>query len=265
MSKLALCRAQLQIDVGNTRLKWRLRSKNEVAARGFLVWSDFSGPPELLAQLAVALAGAAVESVLVSSVAAAEVAVAIDRWAREQFAVEARFAVVSPRAAGVDVGYDSPELLGVDRWLAVLAASAYQADGVVVVDCGSAVTVDVLCGSQHRGGYIVPGLRLMNAALFQDTARVRVVPDWQLSGLPGRDTASAVSSGLPLMVAGLVNEVWLRQLAQGGEGQHWKVLLTGGDAPLLVSLLAGKMEVLVVEDLVLDGLLLAESRPLECG
>lgn len=258
---------QLQLDVGNTRLKWRavcgVEQTIELLGRGFCVRSDYESVDDLLSAVAGGLksvvGAAAVAELQVSTVAEESLSVAVRQWGRQRWGVEAQFAYVSAGAAGVSVGYDDPKLLGVDRWLAVLAASRYDFEGVLVVDCGSAVTLDVLDGRRHCGGYIVPGLRLMNSALFGDTARVKVVADWSGSGEPGRDTSAAVNAGLPLMVVGFVLEVLGRQFRGG---RDWVVLLTGGDAPLVSSMLPDAVEQLVVDDLVLDGLLLADVRPL---
>ncbi|WP_439136338.1 type III pantothenate kinase [Pseudomaricurvus sp.] len=255
---------RLQLDVGNTRLKWRLlRASGEVLGRGFCVRADFEDDAALLASVAGAVQFAAadtlIEELQVSTVAEQALSFAIQGWGRQVWGVEAGFAVVTASAAGVSVGYDQPDALGVDRWLAVLAASRCSDGGVIVVDCGSAVTVDVLSGKRHCGGYIVPGLRLMNASLFGDTARVKVVADWLDSGEPGTNTSAAVNAGLPLMVVGLIREVVNRQ---SRDGRPWRVLLTGGDAPLLLPLLGGDVVSQVEEDLVLDGLLLADIRPL---
>lgn len=277
---------QLQLDVGNTRLKWRLlafpclqgdhldaegahvRPEN-LLGRGFLVLADYKTIAAALAvlqqQVQQALLGRAITTLRAAIVAAEDVATAIDAWAQQAFAVQAQFAYVTAQAAGVTVGYDTPSMLGVDRWLAVLAASRYGSGGFVVVDCGSAVTVDLLSAGQHLGGYIVPGLRLMNRALFGDTARVKVAADWQTAEQtlePGRNTAAAVTAGLPLMVVGLVQEV-LRRQQNSSASAHWKVLLAGGDARQLSALLPADMDWQLVDDLVLDGLLLAAVKPLD--
>lgn len=268
---------RLQLDVGNTRLKWRLLRDDpggdappsaSILGRGFLVSANYASPVDALSdleqQLQPLLGLRQLHSLRVASVAAPEVSVAISRWAQQQWGIAAEFACVSAEASGVTAGYDNPELLGVDRWLAVLAASRYGREGFIVVDAGSAVTVDLVCNGQHRGGYIVPGLRLMNRALFGDTARVKVQASWT-TGLasvePGRDTAAAVSGGLPLMVVGLVQEVLRRQQAAGDE--QWRVLLCGGDAPFLATLLPAGVPFQVVDDLVLDGLPLAAVKPLD--
>lgn len=268
---------QLQLDVGNTRLKWRLLSGEPatglgtivpiILGRGFLVSAEYASPEHTLAalqqQLQPSLASRAVCSLRVATVAAPQMSVAISLWAKQQWGIAAEFAYVTTEAAGVTAGYEDPALLGVDRWLAVLAASRYGREGCVVVDCGSAVTVDLVCDGQHRGGYIVPGLRLMNRALFGDTARVKVQAKWSggpADAEPGRNTAAAVSAGLPLMVVGLVQEVLRRQ--QAATGEIWKVLLCGGDANFLSTLMPAEVPLQVVGDLVLDGLALAAVKPL---
>lgn len=250
----------LQVDVGNTRLKWRLIHGGAVVARGACVRAsspDFQG---VLIEVIRSLGrhASSVCDVLVACVAGADVANAIHRWSHDQFGVVARFAVVTSPCSGVVAGYEEPASLGVDRWLAVLAASRFGCEHMVVVDCGSAVTVDILSGQCHLGGYIAPGLALMNSALFSRTAQVQVQPSWSVEGVPGRNTASAVNAGIPLMVAGLVIEVVRRQ----AKGEACQVVLTGGDAPVLAELLKGVVDVKVSDDLVFDGLSLAEMRPL---
>ncbi|NHN36872.1 type III pantothenate kinase [Pseudomaricurvus alcaniphilus] len=262
----------LEIDVGNTRLKWRLRSGGQVLGRGALVRRQHASPAALLATLQAALLpllrGGRLQQVWVASVAAEEVSTALAAWAEQEFAVCAEFARVSASAGGVRVGYDDPARLGVDRWLAVLAAARRELDGVVVVDCGSAITVDILQGNIHQGGYIVPGLQLMRAALFKDTARVKVAAWQPTDGAPGRNTEAAVNGGLPLMVTGFVREVLARQAAAGWwqPGYRAGVLLTGGDGTLLQRQLqvAGDVDIYnleLVEDLVLDGLQWSAKRP----
>ncbi|MDP1069535.1 type III pantothenate kinase, partial [Klebsiella pneumoniae] len=68
--------------------------------------------------------------------------------------------------------------MGVDRWLAMLAAWQRVGQSCWVVDCGSAITLDLLdAEGRHQGGYILPGLRLMQQSLLGNTAEVRVDRD----------------------------------------------------------------------------------------
>ena len=95
------------------------------------------------------------------------------------------------------------ESLGVDRWLALLAAHRHApTEPLMVLDCGSAITLDLLVvGGRHLGGYIVPGLALMRSSLLSETAGVAVEALSSVTSCPGRDTSTAVGHGLPLMAA----------------------------------------------------------------
>lgn len=263
--------AIIEIDIGNTRLKWRLRRAAEVGPSQALVREDFSGPEDLLSALTtgvqLSLQGERVEQVLVGSVAAEEVAASVARWTLQQFGVEAEFACVTESCSGIRVGYEDPERLGVDRWLALLAAGKQQLDGVVVIDCGSAITIDVLHKGAHSGGYIVPGFQMMRAALFQDTARVRAAVSADVDMGPGKNTDAAVNNGLSAMVAGFVLKILADLKSQGwwGDRLKYKVLVTGGDAEKLSALLESEVvaqgwPVEVVDDLVMNGLELVVKR-----
>jgi len=253
----------LQLDAGNTRLKWRLLEGESVLARGALVRANFESNALLLerlsAELLLSVSGQALSLSLikVASVAGAEFDDHLLLWSRREYALGLDFAVVTARAAGVEVGYDSPALLGVDRWLAVLAASKESGfERIIVADCGSAITVDILDAGVHRGGYIVPGLRLMHGALFDETSQVKVAVSTSVAGdAPGRSTAEAVQRGVLLMAAAFIEGV-CRKLADGGGG--CLLLLTGGDSSAIQALLEVEVVVWQRHDLVLDGLALSE-------
>lgn len=253
----------LQIDVGNTRLKWRALSgvDGAVLANGFLSRADSETSGALFDSLFVVLcdelgSGFAVVAVQVASVAGSSFDGELAEWVRNRLRVPAAFAVVTEHASGVRVGYDDPSLLGVDRWLAVLAAtkvSSYKK--VLVVDCGSAITVDVLDDNVHRGGYIVPGLRLMVGALLSDTSQVKVAALAAGEGL-GRSTSEAVNNGVLLMAVSFIEGVSRRYCSEAVS--EWLLLLTGGDAQVVASALSLGVATRVSETLVLDGLSLSE-------
>lgn len=253
----------LQIDVGNTRLKWRAVGAvdGSTLASGFLNRADSEVNAALFASLFAVLRhefgdSFGVDGVQVASVAGAGFDCELADWASIRLGVAAAFAVVTERASGVLVGYDDPGLLGVDRWLAVLAAtkvSNYKK--VLVVDCGSAITVDVLDEGVHRGGYIVPGLRLMVGALFSDTSQVKVAALAAGEGL-GRNTSDAVNSGVLLMAVSFIEGVSRRYCSDAVS--EWLLLLTGGDAQVVASKLDLGVATKVSESLVLDGLSLSE-------
>lgn len=126
--------------------------------------------------------------------------------------------------------------LGIDRALAIWGAIQTYGSPVLVIDCGTAMT---FTGANEKneliGGAIVPGVRLQFQTLGQHTAALPTIE--QVEALPARwarDTQSAIESGiLNTLLAGIRSfiEDWNRQFKQSS------ILLTGGDAPLIYSLL----------------------------
>ncbi|MGS2724333.1 type III pantothenate kinase [Porticoccus sp. GXU_MW_L64] len=228
--------AILDIDIGNTRVKWRCGEQRGVLAHS-QNWS--AG----LAELKVVPG-----RVRVANVAGSKVEGGLTRWVADHWGLPLELAATSHSAAGVRCGYPDPAQLGIDRWLAVLAASRRVAGSAVVVSAGSAVTVDLLKGGDtHLGGYIVPGLEMQRKALFAGTSQVKVGDQWRgAQCAPGTSTADAVLNGCLTMVLELLC-CGRRELSGNAP-----VLLCGGDAEYLLPHLVGDVE--WVPELVLDGL-----------
>jgi type III pantothenate kinase len=230
----------LDIDVGNTRLKWLLRDlAGQPIRRGF---ADCSQP----LQLGFSEVTEAVSRVRVSSVKG-NVNAALAELSLMSWGLQPEFARVVDGAAGLRCGYVNPSLLGIDRWLGVLACWTSINRRAVVVDAGSALTIDVLDGSRHQGGYILPGIRLMAKALGIGTWGVQI-QDQTFSGVAaGSDTVHAVNNGSLLALVAAVEKI----------AAMWapvEIVLTGGDSGLLRSHLSSGLTVVDVPDLVLDGL-----------
>jgi type III pantothenate kinase len=134
--------------------------------------------------------------------------------------------------------------------LAIIAAWRQLGRACVVVDAGSAITIDCLDNSgKHLGGYIIPGIGLMRAALVAGTEKIRVDAD-EYSLLPGLNTAQAVGHGGLLAAVAAVKmaaDLLCRQLDVSPA-----ILLTGGDAPLLLATFGE--EVIHAPELVFEGL-----------
>ena len=253
----------LQLDAGNSRLKWRLGTGPD-APQGVVddvYLGEAQRAQHCVAALLEQLQAAGVERLRdaqVCSVRDAAFRTALEGALKEQFGVLARFATSTAQAAGVYNGYARPEALGVDRWLALLAAKVRTPDAAVVLDCGTTMTLDVVdAAGRHLGGFIVPGLRLQQEALSGRSGALRVAADWHGIGEaaiePGRDTATAIGHGILNMALGFVNFQHRRLLHLLPEAPQW--YLCGGDAMLLGSHL--EWEHSLVPDLVLDGLSLA--------
>ena len=221
----------LQLDMGNSATKWRLDSTRGRLVEGSLL-------PALETRPA---------AVWVASVADANREAELASEAKARWGLAPWFARSSAAACGVSNSYAEPERMGVDRWLAMIAAYQRIAGPVCVIDAGSALTIDfVATDGRHRGGYILPGMAMMERSLLGETARVRFGDAPRDRIEPGNSTDSAVLNGLQLAQAGSI------ALALDRFGNEETLVFTGGNG-------AGAMRQLgrggeFVEDLVLDGL-----------
>lgn len=254
----------LEVDIGNSSVKWRLRQEGEIVARGASLRNSNSGIDFDLLFLECARP----QVVCVSSVVAS-VEKKIHDWCLREWDLIPFMAKVTESFAGVTNGYERVEQMGVDRWLAMIAAYSQVGRECLVIDIGSACTVDlVLSNGHHAGGYIVPGLKLMKDALFRDTDRVKLDAIENCRDIePGRTTELAVSSGLWSMIDGLVLNSLHVLLKRGAVKPE--IFLTGGDAENMAALLQGRVDnrelpeisgVRLSPDLVLDGLSLVFSK-----
>jgi len=229
----------LDFDLGNSRLKYRCGSQ-----RGAVSYPQ-QPLPELLS----------VSRVRVSSVRNAEADQEFAAAVRERYGCECEFASTTSELAGVSNGYQTPDALGVDRWLAAVAGYHHASGAVLVADLGTAATLDyVSAQGVHLGGFIVPGLELMSRALLRDTAAIEL--DGEVTGLdlaPGRSTDQAVQRGCLLALVRLLDAE--NERFRGAHGDKSRLLLCGGSAQRVAAALQTQNE--VVSDLVLDGLALA--------
>jgi type III pantothenate kinase len=243
----------LLLDIGNSAGKWLLVSSPEECRRGRGTLDQL--PDQLVEDVGEALSEA---TVLIASVAAPAQEQALAARLRD-LGCRVWFARSRGELNGLINAYADPERMGVDRWLAMVAARRRCSGEFCVVDAGSALTIDLVAANgQHEGGYIIPGSALMERALFADTQRVRYDAAAAPALDPGRSTAEAVSHGALLAQAGAVS---LALAAVRERGLNPQLFLCGGGAELLQSVL--KDESVHAPDLVFEGLL--RQAELECG
>lgn len=159
---------------------------------------------------------------------------------------------------GLRSGYGDFSSLGDDRWMAMLGAIEEYKQPVIVIDAGTAITVDAVVDGKHLGGFIVPGLGLQRASLSINTGDLDEYDnpdDADSSSVLATDTASAILGGTLYMTAAFLNQLIIDLRLQFNN--EFTVLLTGGDALHLSAVLDA--EVVVIPDLVLRGMLFAEE------
>ena len=225
------------IDIGNTAIKWQLRGSDQTSDAGR------GGVSQLMLWLE-SLGNLPSQQVAVSCVRDDEFAGELRDALVHLGCSSVDFAESSATHAGVTNAYASPSSLGVDRWLAVLALKSRGHESGIVVDVGTACTIDVLESNRHVGGFILPGPKLACEALVANTDKIRYSTEPPAALEPGGDTGACVVSGAWLTIVGAVKEIAMRY-------PHCPLFLAGGAAPTLIDL---GVEGELVTDLVFDGL-----------
>jgi type III pantothenate kinase len=246
---------RLLLDLGNTRLKWSLMLQPDGwLAQGALEWQEGF---ELT--LASALTGLPLPEMIVAASVVdegreAQVAQVVNRL----FGSAPIWLRTPASACGVRNAYAEPHRLGVDRFLAMVAAYADGFAPCVVASAGTALTLDALAADgRHLGGLIAPGPLLMQRSLIDATARIR--PERPGAVLELADnTADAVTSGCWQAAAALI-ERFATRMAPAFDGLP-TLILGGGDAAELQPLLT--LPVQMTRDGVLRGLAVwANTQP----
>ena len=241
----------LLLDIGNTNVKWRIAGLEGRVTHTQEGWG---------AQLTRTWQGLAEPSAVFAGSVASEninrgVSEVVDKLWPQQTIVWLRS---QASCCGVRIQYAEPLRFGIDRFAALVAARAEFADqALIVVDAGTAITLDVLdAAGLHRGGLIMPGLRLLRASLAQGAAQLSNNQSLMqhLMCAPQHETHLAVSAGVRCMVHGGV--VHAMGQALGIVGAEAVVVLTGGDHELLEAVVRQSFKVRLYQrqSLVLLGL-----------
>lgn len=154
---------------------------------------------------------------------------------------------------GLQLKYANPKEIGADRITAAIGAQAYYKDAnIIIVDMGTATTVDILTSKREfLGGAILPGVNMSMQALAQGTAQL---PNVEI-GVPeracGTNTAEAIQSGLYYGALGAVKELISAYTREVFGGRKPMVIGTGGFSHLFQD--EGIFNV-VIPSLIFDGL-----------
>ena len=282
---------ELHIDLGNSRGKWRLLHANQVVSQGTVEPETGRGLPRLEAlESGLEMSLDSCDSVSVdgnghtpvqhtdfaadaelrmadrpkppkftypiqvtlASVADAAIEAHLRSSLRDHFDCVIETLYTPAQALGMTNSYADHTRMGIDRWLAMLAAWYPNQADVVVVDAGSALTLDVVSANgQHQGGLIIPGANLSERALLEKTGKVRFEENIEHELLLGKSTAECVRYGIAHSQLGALESIAKRYnlnnhrwFFAGGAGE-WLMQRMDVDGQLAV-------------DLVLDGIGVAQ-------
>jgi type III pantothenate kinase len=244
------------IDAGNTRTKWA-----QVQEDGSLSAMQVTANATIATStLKKALAQA--DKVIIANVAGEEVKQQLTALMPDK--AEVVFAMATAEACDVINQYEQKETLGIDRWAAVIAAWHMNKQPSIVVNAGTAITIDALSKDKaskkgaYLGGSIMPGLQLMYCALMDSTAKLTSTPAGIMTAFP-RNTQDAIQTGCMNAVVGAV-VLQMKQLEKHCAFLP-KVVISGGDAVKIAEALKPQLKrVIVAENLVLQGLAFLEKE-----
>jgi type III pantothenate kinase len=255
----------LLVDVGNSSVKWRLITVAATKKNPAMLQQQY--PKDISKSFFIQCwqTLAKPDKVVVSCVANKHVWQVLEQACEELWSIKAEKITSVKEGFGIINAYKQPSDLGSDRWCAMIGALHAIESDFIVVDCGSAITIDVVMSSgkhhagKHLGGYILPGFSMMKQSLGMHTAEVQV--DIKLSSAtltPSNSTQGCVDSAIYLSVVKLIEAIFEQQEKQDKKAQ---CVLTGGDAALVAKLLSIKY--VMMPELVLHGLAIIADVGLE--
>ena len=159
----------LLIDVGNTQIKYCFsdgESLSEIKRcdkENFdHLLSEIQGEPEFV-----------LSGIIICAVSSKNTVANICAWA-ESHSINCQILATEQSTFGLVNSYQDFQTMGVDRWIAVLGAEQlYPGQNIIIVDSGTATTIDVIGKDKHHlGGWIIPGVELMKKSLFAGTDKV---------------------------------------------------------------------------------------------
>ncbi len=218
------------LDIGNTRLKTARLKGDDFIAGDELIHKgrldiktlkkiEFEGKPDRI------VASCVVENKNENT---------LRKWAQKIIRSDIEFITSVQQQCGVINAYTDPTQLGSDRWMAMIAAHNQWQGNLCVVDAGSALTLDLIqADGRHLGGYIIPGMKMMQHCLLDSTeipvSKSSIVLANKVQ--QGSNTINCISNGALQAVCGLVERT-IMQFEQETQ-QSIQCIVTGGDGQRL--------------------------------
>ena len=219
---------KLLLDLGNTRFKWALLDGGVLSD---MQMSDYQNhtPSDSVDALLQTLPLKQVKDIHIVSVLSEAFNEDLENRLEMQSKMPVYFYGSHKQKFGVLLAYTKPSDYGVDRYAGLVAAHHMFTGNKIIVDCGTAVTIDAIdMQGNHLGGVIFAGEDMLRRSLVENTQRTFYEDSANEPAYLNTSTSDAVFAGAALQlrhsVWGVVNEI-RQQLNQA------KVLVTGGNAP----------------------------------
>lgn len=240
----------LLIDAGNSRVKWGWHDGHAWSSLAAVSLIEFAAANHDINPFAATHEDP--DRIVISNVAGDGAHQLIVNWI-SIFEAEPLWLTGESSRCGVTSAYDTPGQLGPDRWAALVAARGLTQGSCLVVNAGTATTIDMLSATgEFSGGLILPGVDLMRFVLHEHTGRLPI-QEGAFRDAP-TNTIDAIETGCRHAQAGAVERMF-RVIGTGA-----LCLVSGGAGPSLAERLGIPNR--YIENLVLEGLArIAASEP----
>ena len=221
---------ELLFDVGNTHTVIGLHLED---AR-FKIWRvgtrSYETEDELFAKLYTLFQVAHIEHEDITKIGVSSVVPSVnyilEKLGEKYFQRPTQFVTPDARVFDIEYRVDYPQEIGADRLANVFAAKKLYGNDVIVVDFGTAITLDILQGGHFTGGAILPGFRTAMLALFSNTAQLPQVELRVPAHSVGRNTIDNIQIGI-LKITMLGIERLIEEIARE-TATEYRIVSTGG-------------------------------------
>jgi len=261
-------RGLLLIDVGNTRVKWCIRKQDSnnnsfnIFAESHLCKDTRFIADRILSE--VNDVKIQINKIVVSSVRP-NISESLLALLSHTLRAKAYICSTSKKFGELQNSYTDVSMMGVDRWLGMIAASECGHEACLVISLGTAITVDYVNESgNHLGGYITTGLQTRLSSLFKSTEKVLFENSATYSSLLGNSTQSCVINGVFCEISDFI----IARMEKACELDIYKVVLTGGDSTIWLESIrrnenTQKMTIYHKPELIFEGLLTVAQHELK--
>ena len=224
---------KLLIDIGNTRVKYSFIESGRLTGSHSFNSSKTNIQSSLITEFKNI---ETVDSIFVSNVAGDEIEQQLTEWAEKKWEIIPTFVRSEKKRFGVTNAYSDVEALGVDRWLSLIAARQHARMATCILDCGTAITADIVTKyGLHQGGMILPGLSMMRESLLMNTSNLNETLEESEFKTLAVNTRSAIQAGTLYTVTAALERL-ITDLKEQFD-QRIRFIITGGDAETLIPLL----------------------------
>lgn len=237
----------LLFDVGNTHTTVALTADGKKFDKFRISTHSYETEDELMVFLKTLFGEAVITRPIVVSSVVPSVNVIFEYFAAKYGSGEVYF-VRAEDYDHIEWAVNYPREIGADRVCDVIAAFKDYGPNCIVVDYGTAITVEVLREGRYEGGAILPGFKMMIHALFRGTAKLPQVELKPYDGFVGKDTDSNIRIGTINATVGAVK--YLIQNISNEFTTKPTIIHTGGQANLVAKHIDG----IIDPDLTLRGM-----------